>query len=200
MGGEGSIQSMITILRNNKNMLRRKSVFRRETGFARLRTEYRNYTKGRIDSEPITEKELSEIREKIKKQNRRHNLRLASLSIIFFSLVIGFTIKIYNNFNDYQIEVGNKVTKNDTKKYLFYLEDGDQWLEKGQFHNAIFQYLLAKEIYPTEYNVNYRLVLAYGGKCRYEQYGCAEGLRILENLKLQFPDKNELDSLDDYFY
>jgi len=200
MGGEGSIQSMITILRNNKSLLRKKSIFRRETGFARLREEYRYYTEGRIDSKPISEKELSKIRDKIKKQNRRHNFRLALLATSFFIVAIGFTIKIYNNLNDYQTVIDNKVSKNNTKKYLFYLADGDKFLEKGEFHNAIFQYLLAKEIYPAEYNVNYRLVLAYGGKCRYEQSGCIEGSKILENLKLQFTEKKELEKLDDYFY
>ncbi|MBO0320737.1 hypothetical protein J0X14_00395 [Muricauda sp. CAU 1633] len=190
---------MITILRNNKSLLRRKSLFRRESGFRRLRNEYRKYDEGRIESKPISQKELSEIREKIVKQNRRTNFRSSVLAIFLFALTIGFTIKLYNNLKRYQLEAEATIMKGKTEKYLFYIEDGDKWLEKGHFNNAIFQYLLAKEIYPSEYNVNYRLVIAYGGKCKYEQSGCTEGHRILKNLKAQFPEKSELYNLSNYF-
>ena len=199
MGGEGSIQSMITILRNNKQLLRKRNTFRRGFGFGRLRDEYRSYAEGRIEQKPISEKDLALIRKKIIGQKRQEILGSRVILLFVVGIAIGLTIKFYNNLQEHQVEVNERAMVGKTKKYLFYIEDGDKWLENGRFHNAIFQYKLAREIYPGEYDVNYRLALAYGSKCRYEQSGCEEGRLILQDLKDRFPDRLELWKLESYF-
>jgi hypothetical protein len=199
MAGGGSIQGMATILRNNKQLLRKRDTFRRGFGFGKLRKEYRKYAEGKMESEPISQKELSEIREKIVKQKRKENIISGGILVLVVCLAVAFSFKIYKNLEEYQVKENAVFVEGNTNKYLFYIEDGDKWLEKGRYHNAIFQYTLAKEIYPGEYDVNYRLALAYGGKCKYERSGCKEGRAIMENLKVKYPDKLEVWKLESYF-
>ncbi len=200
MTGGGSIQGMATILRNNKQLLRKRNTFRRGFGFGKLRKEYRKYAEGRLESEPISQKELSAIRQKIIRQKRKENMLSGIILVLVASLAVAFSYKMYKNLEEYQVKENEVFLEGNTNKYLFYIEDGDKWLEKGRYHNAIFQYTLAKEIYPTEFDVNYRLALAYGGKCKYEKSGCEEGRAILEDLRDRFPEKSELWKLRDYFY
>lgn len=199
MAGEGSIQSMIVILRNNKNLLRKRNPFHRGTGFQRLHKDYRKFSSGKIDSKPISNVELQEIRKKVIRENRKENIRGWIIGILVLTIAVGFTVWMYDNIQNHQSEIDRIKTEESTRKYLFYIEDGDKWLEKGRFHNAVFQYVLAKKIYPNEYSVNYRLALAYGSWCKYNQTGCTEGKRIHENLKVQFPEKQELKELEKYF-
>lgn len=199
MGGGGSIQGMAIILRNNKKLLRKRNPFRRGTGFERLRDEYRNYSSGKVESRPLSKKELLEIRERIKKQNRKENIRLGILAILVLFVILGSTFLLYRSIQATQEEQNNHILNIKTEKYLFYIQDGDEWLNKGHFNNALFQYFLAKEIFPNEYDVNYRIALVYGSKCKYEDSSCSKGLRQLKELEVQFPEKNELKKLREYF-
>ena len=199
MGGEGSIQSMITILRNNKRLLRKRDPFRRGKGFERLRDDYRKFSQGQIESKTVTQSQLREIRKRVIQERRKENMRTWIIGVVISIVAVGVTIMGYKGIQNYEAELDEIEIKASTDKYLFYIQDGDKWLEKGHYHNAIFQYLLAKEIYPSEYNVNYRLALAYGSWCEYDQTGCTEGRRIYENLSEQFAIKSELKELEKYF-
>ncbi|WP_435624723.1 hypothetical protein [Flagellimonas sp.] len=199
MGGEGSIQSMIVILRNNKKLLHKRNPFRRGSGFERLRDDYRKFSQGEIETKTVTKSQLREIRRKVIEENRKENIRIWVIGIVVSIFAVGFTMMGYKGIQNYEAELDEIKIKKSTDKYLFYIQDGDKWLEKGHHHNAVFQYLLAKRIYPNEYNVNYRLTLTYGSWCKYNRTGCAEGKRIYDNLKVQFPEKKELEELEKYF-
>lgn len=199
MAGGGSIQGMATILRNNKQLLRKRNTFRRGFGYGKLRKEYRKYAKEGLESEPISQKELSAIRQKIIKQKRKENMLSGIILVLVVSLAVAFSYKMYKNLEEYQVKENEVFLEGNTNKYLFYIKDGDKWLEKGRYHNAIFQYTLAKEIYPAEYDISYRLALAYGARCKYEQLDCEKGKEILNDLRDRFPEKNELWTLKDYF-
>lgn len=199
MAGGGSIQGMATILRNNKQLLRKRNSFRRGFGLAKLRNGYPRFTKERLESKEVSQKELSEIRRKVIKQNQRENILSGVILLFVVSFAIVFSLNIYTKLENYQVRENEILLAENTKKYLFYIQDGDKWLEKGHYHNAIFQYKLAKEIYPGEYDVNYRLALAHGGKCKYEQSGCEEGRMFMDYLKVKYPDKLEVWKLESYF-
>lgn len=200
MGGEGSMQSMATILRNNKRLLRKRNPFRRARGFERLRNEYRNYSSGTIKSKPLTKKELFEIRKKIKEQNRKENISSSILAVLALIVILTSTYLVFESIKANKKRQESHILKAKTEKYLFYIQDGDEWLHKGKFSNALFQYLLAKEVFPNEYDVNYRLVLVYGSRCKYEKSDCSNGKQFLEALITQFPEKKELEKLEQYFY
>ncbi|MDC8005514.1 hypothetical protein POV27_15760 [Aureisphaera galaxeae] len=189
---------MIITLRNNAKLLYKKNVFKKGADFFKPNSaDYRSSETG-IASEPISKAKLQEIREKIQEQNRRRRKRLALFLLIAFPISVAL---IYYTFKDFEFGfAGISNTKMESAnleklkedKFLFYLKDGDAWLKKGSYHNAIFQYTRATELFPSEYSGHYRLVLAYSYQCQYEFEGCEEGKRLLEKLEKQYPNDEGL--------
>lgn len=186
MAGEGSIQGMIISLRNNKNLLRPKR------SFLNQKKEFLKAANGEINFKKATKKELEKIREKIYKERKRQrkiNIGIWSVTAIFLiSIAVVFTKNIsQQNYNSEK-----KAHKAKTEKYYELIEDGDQWLKKGNWHNAIFQYKKAKEVFPTEYDINYRLTYVFCLSCEAEYINCKEAKENLDKLIVAFPEKQEL--------
>jgi len=89
MGGEGSTQHMIITMRNNLNMLRRKSMFKRERTFLSVKKEYYKASKGKIASKKLTKEELLLIRNKVIANRRSESIRTW---LIFFVIVISIIV------------------------------------------------------------------------------------------------------------
>jgi len=196
MPSGGSIQSMITTLHNNKKLLRKRRIHDSKFGFAMLRDKYRTYSTGSVDSKPLSKEELLKIRTKIINDRRKERIWDFIQVYLLIAIIISIPIYTYKGLQEYQVESTKIRTAEKTKQYLFYLQDGDKWLKEGRYHNAVFQYSLAKKIYPKEYDINYRLALAYGRWCQEELSGCEEGQTILEELKKQFPSRQEIRDLE----
>ncbi|MCB0373345.1 MAG: hypothetical protein KDD31_10075 [Muricauda sp.] len=190
---------MITILRNNRKLLRKRNPFQRGFGFEKLRKEYRTYAQGKLDSRPLSKRERQAIREKIEAENRKDTIKMTLVAILILIALLGLGIRLYGTFQRNQEFIAQKELASKTEQYLFYINDGDKWLNQQHWHNAIFQYLLAKNIFPNEYDVNYRLIMAYGGKCKFEGSGCTDGSELLAKLRRQFPNSKDLQPLEEMF-
>ena len=81
------------------------------------------------------------------------------------------------------------------EKYQYYVSDGDNMIAKGKWHNAIFQYSKALEIFPNEYDVQYRLALGYSYKCQHKNKGCERADSLVSRLLTHFPDSEEVKDL-----
>ncbi|MEZ4858933.1 MAG: hypothetical protein R2781_09000 [Flavobacteriaceae bacterium] len=206
MAGEGSIQGMIVSLRNNKRLLRKKSRFKKNRSFLQKdEMEFHNTAEG-IKVEKISKDDLLRIKEKILKERKRYHIRLfiflfISLPLIIFLLYqafhdFNFGFRIYNSANSSNIEI---VFQKKKEKYLFYLNDGDLWLKKHRYYNAIYQYKKANELFPSEFDAQYRIVLALSYQCQYTFEGCEEGAILVEKLKREFPHSSELDCVAKIF-
>ena len=62
-------------------------------------------------------------------------------------------------------------------------------------HNAIFQYARASQIFPNEYDVQYRLALAYTYQCQYTNKECKHADSLVNRLLIHFPDKEKVKGL-----
>ena len=101
MGGEGSMQHMITTLRNNSNMLRRKGMFQRKRSFRSIKREYQIASKGINTSNKLTKEALlhidemearqSDIRNKVIENRRRENMKAF---IILFIIVVSIILLV----------------------------------------------------------------------------------------------------------
>lgn len=196
MAGEGSIQGMIVILRNNKKLLRKRNPFRRKPGYKKLRSDYLKYSKGEIESKSITKAELRKIRNKVIREQKKENTISTCLALVIALITILAGLHLYENFLEREKIHNEILLKRKTEKYLFYLNDGDKWFSEGRWHNAIFQYLLAKEIFPTEYDINYRLALAFSNQCKFQNSGCKKANELLAAMKKQFPERAELNTIE----
>lgn len=85
MGGEGSMQHMITTLRNNSKLLRRKGMFQRQRSFKSIKREYQIASKGINTSKKLSKEELLQIRNRVIENRRRENMK--AFIILFIILV-----------------------------------------------------------------------------------------------------------------
>ncbi len=73
MGGGGSIQGMITSLKNNRKLLRKKRLFRPEKTFLRIKKEYIKSAEGELNLKNATGRQLRDIRVKVLKRRKKMN-------------------------------------------------------------------------------------------------------------------------------
>jgi hypothetical protein len=61
----GSVQAMVTSIKNNAMLLRKRSIFKRERSFLNLKDAYFKASKGTILSQILSSEELKAIRTKV---------------------------------------------------------------------------------------------------------------------------------------
>jgi len=203
MGGEGSMANMIASLRYNKNQLRRKRLFKKERSFLNLKKEYFKAANGEKNLRNATPAELRKIREKVL-AHRKHENRILFVVVFVFIFIIGIlTFRYYNYYKkesqEYTWAIENVQFEKKLEKYLFFISDGDKWIEEKHWNNAIFQYKEALKVFPAEFDANYRLALAYSYKCKNENKNCEEGKILISKIKKQFPDNSEVLEIETVF-
>lgn len=192
MAGEGSIQGMITSLRNNKKLLRRPNLFRQGNSFLNLKKEYLKAAGGKVNVRKLSKEELAVIRKKVVKERRkenRTNVGIFIASVLIMGYIVFYTI---NEINEYENGFKKIELKKSTDEYLSLIADGDQWLKKRSWRNAIFEYKKALEIFPSEFDINFRLASAYAYRCESEFENCNEAKELLNKLLRKDPRNLEL--------
>lgn len=192
LGGTSSAQGMITSLNNNKKLLRRKRYFKKERSFLNLKNEYYKAAGGEMNFKTASKQQLAEIRQRFI-QRRRKEAYISIAIVAFILMLIAYLIYTQINTSKEVITKVNAAQQQINKdNYLFYINDGDEYLKKNQWHNAIFQYKKALEIFPNEYHIKYRLANAYTYRCRNEQKDCDTGLAYLNELMKTYPNTEDL--------
>jgi len=196
MGGEGNMQHMINTLRNNRSLLRKKSMFKRDNSFLSAKKEYYKAAQGKIDLKKATKEELSILRKKIIKQRRTENIRVWITILVLAISIILFSFYISNKINKNKIERIEQAEENylheNFNEYTYLIEEGDKWIEKKNWNNAIYRYGKAVELFPNKFEANYRLALAYSYSCQFENKNCEIGIELTNKLLKYFPDENNL--------
>lgn len=203
MAGEGFMQHTINSLRNNKSLLCRKSYFKKDRSFFSRRKEYLKASKGKIKTKKLSKDELLLIRNKVVENRRKESIKLWTLLSVITILFGWFIIHQYNNsqnIRDKQIEVYDEIKyTEDLNQFNYYISDGDKWIEKGHWNNAIFRYKEAVEVFPKDYIGNYRLALAYSYKCKFKNKDCELGEKLTERMLTFFPENIDLIKLQKVF-
>ena len=191
-GGGWSSQGMITSLRNNKKLLRRKNMFKNSDSFLNLRSEYFKRTEGRILSTSASKEVLEKIRKDfIKKQKINIAITVSAIliTISIFGLIFYCIAKNEKKIKQNNFHISNQKKE---KNYLRFIDEGDIWFKKRHWYNAIYKYKEAQVLYPKDFEINYRLIQAYSYRCKYDLKDCYEAKSLLEKLLKEFPEKNEL--------
>lgn len=181
--GEGHILAMIQSLRYNRSLLRRKGLYPKEKLFLNTKKESLLASEGKIEVQKVSKEHLLRIRNKIAKQRKKSNLLLLVIAIFLISIVSFYGVKFSENqANDIDIfQIEQETKKNN--QYLFYIIDGDAWFGKRKWHNAVFQYKKALELYPKDYDAMLRLTIAYSYQCEEKDKNCDLGKEYLDQLK-----------------
>ncbi|WP_442902341.1 tetratricopeptide repeat protein [Flavobacterium sp.] len=129
------------------------------------------------------------------------------LSILLFLLIsipaIGFTYYLFGNNKSIVYNQPNEKRESFqdsiSKKFIFYIEDGDEWLNQGKFENALFQYKKALELDTNNFSTHYRICLAYSYLYRYDNLFCQEGKTHLEETLQKFPNESKLNDFKIFY-
>ncbi|MBU2997885.1 tetratricopeptide repeat protein [Cellulophaga baltica] len=117
-----------------------------------------------------------------------------NLSLLFITVVIiGFLIySVVDHFNT--IDNNAKKIEFTSKRdlYLNLIDEGDSLLNKKDWQDAIYNYQKAYDLFPKEYDINYRLVAAYSYRCNDEFIDCKEAKKLLDKILNEYPNKAEL--------
>ncbi len=195
MGGGGSIQGMNNSLKMNRQLLRKKTYFRKERSFLNRKREYHKAA-GIIDLKTATKEELAGIRKTIIKRRRKSNLIFLFLFVIIASPLLYFSFDFFKTQTNKELMIEKMEKDERMEKYNFFISDGDEYIKKGEWHNAMFQFNKAIEIFPNDYHAHYRYSYAAVYRCRNEKEKCEIADNSLSKLLKEFPDKTELIELE----
>ena len=212
MGGAGHMASMNTILSNNKKLLRKVSIFKKDRSFMSSRKAYLKALDGKVDIRKLSKQELRSIREKVIREREKEETKNLIISVLIIIPIIILSYNLYNNFIQYQDKRLNDNFVPDKEleqiiiqqekqekidKYYFFIDSGDDWIEKRNWKNAIFQYKNAVQEFPEKYEANYRLALAYSYNCKFKNKDCDKGLILVDRLLKVTPNNSNLMILKD---
>lgn len=96
MGREGRSHQMITRMRNNRKILRKKGLFKKERSFASIKKEYYKASSGKIDSKKLSKEELLLIRNRVIKRRMEGEIKFLSILIVILASIIVLSIYISN--------------------------------------------------------------------------------------------------------
>ncbi len=207
MGGAGHMASMNTILSNNKKLLRKVSIFKKDRSFMSSRKAYLKALDGEVDIKKLSKQELRVIREKVIREWEKEGIRNLIISILILIPILILSYNLYNNFIQYQNKKLNEnfipdkeleqilINREEQKKidkYYFLIESGDDWIEKRNWKNAVFQYKNAVREFPEKYEANYRLALGYSYNCKFRNKDCDKGLKLVDRLLKVTPNNPNL--------
>jgi len=144
----------------------------------------------------VSKKELKYIKEAIrsdiKKDKIRNTIFLIILSISALIVVLNYVdFSIPKEAHVNEIQENNYLSEN-INEYSFLLDDGDQWIEKGNWNNAVYRYEQAVRLFPHKYEANYRLALAYSYHCQFKNKNCNLGEKLTDKLLKYHPDEINL--------
>jgi len=195
MAGEGFSKHASTVLRENRNLRRKKSMFKKERTFLNHKS---SEIKTHID-EVVTKKpskyELSKIRTSVLQDRRKEVILSVWIVLICAFLLWVFADMAYKSQAENvirsaaEVEVENFQEKLD--KYNYLISSGDEWYESEKYYNAAFQYRLALEIFPNDTVAYDKLISAYDLNCMHNNRNCGKSQEVIESFKqLKKPEPN----------
>ncbi|MBG43239.1 MAG: hypothetical protein CL530_04655 [Aequorivita sp.] len=203
LGGFGSINHMIVTLRNNKKLLPAKRSYFKNRNYSTIKNEYYNAVGDAFNIKNANPEQLLAIRKKIIRKRKKE------ARTFFFLLCIGIpliVLGLYFSFHNFRfgfptVKTAQEVSleNNNEEEYMFFLKDGDAWLQKRNYYNAVFQYKKAVALYPSDFEANYRLALGYSYQCQYDFENCDNGMKLILKLEKEFPDNKDIQNVKAIF-
>jgi len=200
LGGFGSINHMIVTLRNNKKLMPNKRSYFKPNSYQVIKTEYNKAADASFNFKKATPAQLKKIRAGIIQKRKREARNFVIIICVAIPL-IGFGIfKTFQSFSfSTQKTDKQSIKAKNEKQYMFYIKDGDSWLLKRHYFNAVFQYKKALQLFPSDFEANYRLAMAYSYRCQYDFEDCGIGMKLTHKLEDQFPSNQNIKKIKSVF-
>lgn len=140
MGGFGSTQDMISSLRYNAELLKRKKPFKKEQRFLHLSKEYIKKESGQLYFKSPTKKELLAVRRDILVRRKHERLAMFGLWASLFVLVASATYYVLTmsapHATPVKKEIGPSIEEVKKDRYSYFIGAGDAWMGQNKWYNA----------------------------------------------------------------
>jgi|GEM_PF-5809123 len=193
MGG-GSMQSMQTVLKNNRKLLggrKKRGFFKRELSYAQVRKYYKDSSIPLIDGGNRIPVDHKQIRRRLLKQRRKNgNIQIVLFMIITALLSLGMfsvlskTKKMAKQKIQYQL--APQFVSSDG--YDSFMVMGKDRLLIQNYFLAIVNYQRALQVRPNYRKAEFGLAKAYAKSCKYKKQFCIEAERFIKEMEQKYPN------------
>ncbi len=170
MGGFGSIQGMITSLRNNKSLLgNRKRIFYKARSFAELKEEFRRVKREEITIPEAPKAVKDAIRERLRNEYiKRLRKRIIGLGVIIIlsSSLAGYVLLLPVSSSQTNQQPPYYHKENTENGYQQAITDGVEQLKSGNYFLAIGNFENALQLKPKDETAQRLLDNAYQQWCQ----------------------------------
>ncbi|MCC4211899.1 tetratricopeptide repeat protein [Leeuwenhoekiella parthenopeia] len=187
--GGSSAKGMIDSLRNNRKLLRKNSKFKKDRSFLNLKETDLKGATGKPTFNAYSKEAIRKIKIKFKRRRKREKVFFVFLGFIGLFLFVSLGRLLVKDVLRERNDSRQEQIKKNERLYLKHIEFGDRWFSQGKWKNAIFYYKQGVELYPDNYEINYRLVRTYSLHCKNELENCTEAKALLDDMLIKFSDK-----------
>lgn len=196
----GSIQGMLTTLKNNARPKRNAfDKSKKDKQLLHLKSR-------RLKYKTVSDSKLKEIKHQIRLKAQKDRKRLIAVTVPVSMLVLFLIyLMIQSQLNSYKEEAKEKelerleVVKENQKQIDYLLENGSYWMNKGHYLNAKKQFYKAYLLDKKDYKVLCANARVYVMDCIENKVGCKTAERIMDRLKNEFGDRDEVKKLERLF-
>lgn len=166
----GSFGSSQALLDSNKNLLRKKSLFKdREK---RLKSE-----EGELEFVKLSDEELELLKKEITKQYCKEKV-LGIIAVLFVITFVSFTanylIQENRNYKEY---ISSKNYQHKLNEFNEYMKKGDEFYYQEHYKNALFFYKKSSILFPENSSVKTKMNNCYRLRCENENIDCNKLVR-----------------------
>ncbi|CAL2094637.1 putative TPR_REGION domain-containing protein [Tenacibaculum sp. 190524A02b] len=144
----GKMHNLNVAISNIKGKIKEKKLYTRD------KKQFLKSSNGDLIFKKIDQSELNKVNKRIRKQvhlEQRKHRSIAFMLVFMFLLVVGHMVYEVNKTEKELISAKKEqYIQDNLPKYSYFIQDGDEWLKKGHFKNAIFQYRKALEMFPND--------------------------------------------------
>ncbi|CAM1342506.1 conserved hypothetical protein [Tenacibaculum amylolyticum] len=155
MGGHGSIQP---VLKNNKNLLRKKSLFKdQEKRFKIIDVK--------LKFKKATEEELELHKEKIRERSRRARIPYYFVIVTIVILIGVMTNYLITSNEEYKQSIQQQNLRLKKEQLAILIEKGDVFYAKEHYKNALFFYKKGQILFPKDAALSLKIKDCYQKRC-----------------------------------
>lgn len=159
-------------------------MFKKRARYSSIKKDYLKASEG-VDLNTATPIERKRIKDQVR-QKRKEASRLRLIAILIVVPIVLFTgVGLLKTTSFYPSDNTSSEEKN-RATYLYMISQGDYFIDTHEWQKAIMRYTGARDLFPEEYAINYRLALAYTYSCYYERKNCEAAKFAIARLEEDF--------------
>lgn len=160
--------------------------------------------KYKLVSKQVSPEKLARLKTKYRKEIERDQKRTQALTILSLVIIIPlltfgsfqfFFSNSHKNYHPYVSEIEKQKTEITTEQINYLLDSGYEWLNKGHYKNARFQFNRVLEVNPSNKDALFAMTASYAYECQKKHTNCEKAKTSLQDYISKFGNDTKTDHL-----